>query len=116
MILNDNELQKLLLSLHLSKTDPIMAKYIGTHHTLDINSFKRTPYVAVVGAIIGQIYTLNKAREVRRKLFQLLSSDFTQEDIYKTTDEVLLFTGMTQRNLQIIRSLHNIPLHSKDDI
>lgn len=64
----------------------------------------KTPYVALMGAIIGQKIKYTTARTIRGRLYTYFNgSKFTITDIDNVTDSALLNIGMSLCNIKTIR-------------
>lgn len=63
----------------------------------------KSPYTALIGAIIGQKIKYTKARKIRGNLYSLLGSNFKPTDIDSVTDQQLQSCEISQASIVIIR-------------
>src|SRR5579883_1366066 len=86
----------------LVKKDPEL-KRIFDRVKLDFKEIVRPPYVALVGAVIGQKIKYPLAKKIREALFTSLGTNFTPEDIKALPDSQLIKFGVSRAKIQIIR-------------
>ena len=60
-------------------------------------SLQKTPYVALIGAVIGQVISFKKARKTRSNLYQRLGTSFTAKDVDELSDDELIEIGINER-------------------
>jgi DNA-3-methyladenine glycosylase II len=95
----------------LLKKEPLLARFFDKHERkLDLDSFAKQPFPAIVAAIIGQKISFSKACKIRSELYSLLSDSksFTADDMAKLTDAQLLSTGMSRATLEKIKSVQKL--------
>jgi DNA-3-methyladenine glycosylase II len=88
---------------------------------LDFKDIIKPPYVALVGAVIGQrIGYAEDARKIRGRLFAAMGTNFTREDIERLTDTDLIKFGISGAKVDIIRAankfLESKKLETEEDI
>lgn len=77
--------------------------------TIDINSFEglpKPPYVALIGAVIGQIIRYVQAKSVRSGLYRLCGNNFGIDMISNLTVDQWNSIGLSQDKLDIIYRLN----------
>ena len=62
----------------------------------------KPPYVALIGAIIGQIIRYNEAKRIRGNLYKHFGNNFTRDDIENATDETWIKIGLDPSKIGII--------------
>lgn len=88
--------------------EPKLVRFFEKHdRKLDLDSFRKDPFPAVVAAVIGQKIAYTKARKMRSELYAMLSSaqSFTPAEIIQLDDSKLLSTGMPRTVLRRIRQV-----------
>ncbi len=79
--------QILKLTYTLTQIDPKLA-WLFSHVSVDtVLSMKKTPFVALMGAIIGQRILYTKARQLRGALYRVMGGvDFSPQDVLDYTN------------------------------
>lgn len=92
----------------LEKQDPVLKTLFAKVPSLNWSALRKSPYVALIGAIIGQRVSLPSARKSRRRLYLLLGgSDFTREQVDQLTDQQLQSDiGLDAHRLVAIRAVN----------
>lgn len=113
------------LKIHIASRDP---KLKIVFDDVDASGFKlheiiKKPYPALIGAIIGQKIRYTQARKYRSKLYEVLGTDFTPEQvvdldltwlgnphsmIIKNVTQYILENGVDLSTESGIRSLENV--------
>jgi len=83
---------------------------------LPIHTYIKPAYVALINAIIGQKIQINQARNIRSRLYALLTNNFTVYDIERLTDQQLLETGVDEKKLNIIRNTNKYLLENNNEL
>jgi DNA-3-methyladenine glycosylase II len=93
----------------ITKSHPYLKPAFERHdYALDINHFVKTPYAALIAAIIGQRIKFKLAREIRSQLYSLLPNErnFTLQDIEKLSSTQLSSCGITRTKRDKIREVN----------
>lgn len=86
----------------LVKKDPKLSK-VFAKVKLDFKEIVRPPYVALIGAVIGQKIKYPLAKKIREALFTSLGTNFTLGDVGALPDSQLIKFGISRAKVQIIR-------------
>ncbi len=95
----------------LEKKDPVLKIVFDSVGYLplfsnEISQFNKPVYVALIGAIIGQLISFKQARKIRSNLYSLLSNNFNREDINILPDSKLESIGISKDKIKIIRNVN----------
>ncbi len=97
-----DELSTALASLQ--KRDPTLGQLFEAV-TVNWPKIIKPPYVALIGAIIGQKISYKQARTIRGKIYQIFGFRFSTSDIENVTDSALRRYGLNTRMINIIRQV-----------
>ncbi len=105
----------------LQQRDPFLSKLF---QTVEVNwkQIIKTPYVALIGAIVGQKIRYQRARTIRGKLYQKFTIHFTILDIDNVSDSVLQACGINRKGIDTIREVnlfihkHHLEMTSTEDL
>lgn len=103
------EIKKETPSIHqdLVKCDPSLEVVFNKVGLLDLNEMKRTPYVALIGAIVGQKIKYTEAKKIRGALFAKFGTDFTRQDILTLGEKELCSMGFSADNITTVKNLND---------
>ena len=105
----------------LQQRDPFLSKLFETVK-VDWKQIIKNPYVALIGAIVGQKIRYQTARSIRGKLYQKFTIHFTVLDIDSVSDSVLQECGINQKGINTIRDVnlfihkHHLQMSSAEDL
>jgi 3-methyladenine DNA glycosylase/8-oxoguanine DNA glycosylase len=93
---------------HLIKIDPFLERLFSEvdismpNGKLDFQYFYKKPYIALIGAILGQRISYKQAKDERSKLYSILGIDFKIQDInnYLNQSHTNHYNQNIMRNLQ----------------
>jgi len=82
------------------------------------NTISKTPYVALIGAIIGQRISFVQARKLRSSLYQLLGTNFSPNDIDKHINELNFPSNVKQTitNVNTFIVEQQLDLNKQEDL
>ncbi len=116
-ILADKTIHNYLISV-----DPSL-QIVFTQVGIDsFDGLPKPPYVALIGAVIGQIIRYTQAKSVRSNLYRLCGSNFDTHTIASLSRDQWREIGLTSDKLNIIYKLNNyivdnnIELNTVEDI
>lgn len=95
--LTNPDIHKYLVSI-----DPSLDVLFKTIGPESFTNLPKLPYVALIGAVIGQIVRYTKAKSIRSKLYQVCGSKFGPDAINKLTDNDWLYVGLDPSKVEII--------------
>jgi DNA-3-methyladenine glycosylase II len=101
MEIKSNDILKFIVKL-----EPKFQRVFDQVGYLDLQSFKRDPYVSIVGAIVGQKMKYVEAKKIRGNLFTRFGTKFTPHDL-ETAINDLPRMGLSRDNILAIQSLNN---------
>lgn len=91
----------------LIAADPKFAPVIATVGRLDFIALRKNPYVALLGAILGQKIAFTEARKLRSHLYATYGTDFTHADFLRQPEKwTLLKSQLPADKAAIIENLH----------
>ena len=67
----------------------------------------KPPYVALIGAVIGQIIRYTDAKRIRGNLYKQFGDKFTIEDIENATEEIWAKIGLDINKMDIIKRIND---------
>lgn len=106
---------KLIASVR--KIDPYLGSIFDRLGILNLLRFKKKPYPALIAAIIGQIITFKQAGLIRKNLYTRFGTDFTHNDMSKTSDKEFSQMGMNSSMIEKIRSVNRYTqLHHESSV
>lgn len=91
---------------NLVKCDEFLLLMFDKVGNLNLDLMKRTPYVALIGAIVGQKIKYTEAKKIRGNLFTKLGTNFTNQDVEKLDEKELSELGLTLDNIKTIKNLN----------
>ncbi len=107
---------------YLISVDPSL-QIVFTQVGIDsFDGLPKPPYVALIGAVIGQIIRYTQAKSVRSNLYRLCGSNFDTHTIASLSRDQWREIGLTSDKLNIIYKLNNyivdnnIELNTVEDI
>ena len=87
--------------------DPHFAPVIATVGRLDFTALQKGPYVALLGAILGQKIAFIEARKLRSHLYATYGTDFAYTDFLRQPEKwTLLKSQLPADKVAIIENLH----------
>ena len=105
----------------LQQRDPFLSKLFQTVE-IDWKRIIKTPYVALIGAIIGQKIRYQTARSIRGRLYQKFTIHFTISDLEGVSNSILQGYGISQKGIDTIREVnsfilkHHLQMSSAEDL
>lgn len=96
------------VKLWLIDKDPHLQLLFNSVPELDFNKLYKEPYIALIGAIIGQLISYKEAKCIRGKLYNILNCNLSCKPsiIERISDMTLLSIGISQQKITIIRLLN----------
>lgn len=74
---------------------------------LDWNILIKTPYVALIGAILGQRIKYTTAKQLRSNLYHKIGTNFSIKDINNLSYEDMIDMNFSKRQIQTIINVNN---------
>lgn len=95
----------------LENKDPVLKtlfKSVGylPLFSTNISAYNKPVYVALIGAIIGQLISFKQARKIRSNLYAVLGDNFTVKSIDDSSDTKLESFGISKDKIRIIRDVN----------
>ncbi len=106
---------------NLQQRDPLLSKLFQTVR-IDWKQIIKSPYVALIGAIVGQKIRYQRARSIRGKLYQKFTVNFTILDIERVSDSALQECGVNRQGITTILEAnsfmlrHHLRMTSAEDL
>ena len=86
--------------------DPSLTIVFETVNPKLFKGLPKPPYVALIGAVIGQIIRYTQAKYVRSKLYELCGNNFTINDIEQITESQWSQIGIGPDKTEIIKTIN----------
>lgn len=97
--------------------DPKLNEVFETVHESSFDNVYKPPYVALVGAVIGQIIRYQDAKRIRGNLYRKLkNADFTIEQFVNLSDSELSEIGFDNQKIEILKRLNTFILDNQLDL
>ncbi len=91
--------------MHLQILDPELTPLL-TQVKVEWKTLLKSPYVALVGAIVGQQIRYRQARVIRSRIYTILGTNFSCSDFSALTQEDLLGVGLSSGKIAIINRVN----------
>ena len=86
---------------------------------VDVNSFDglpKTPYVALISAIIGQIIRYDLAKSIRSSLYRICGNEYTISTIMSLSIDDWNIIGLNDNKIMLIHSVNKYILDNNLDL
>jgi len=97
---------------YLMNVDPPMKLLFDSVDPKVFSGIVKTPYVALIGAVIGQIISYSQAKNVRSNLYKICGTNFDINVINNLTPEQWSFIGLDNKKIDIIRNINKYLIES----
>lgn len=97
----------------LIKSDPKLMILFKTVKPEVFASVFKSPYVALLGVLVGQIISYTQARKIRRAIYQRWGTYFDLNTIEAVSDNELLILGLSETKIKLIRRVNSFLLENK---
>ena len=107
---------------HLINKNPELKILFDNVNSESFDNLPKSPYVSLIGAVIGQIIRYTQAKMVRGNLYKVYGNNFTIDNIINLTEQDWYNMGLDLPKVQIINNINsyilnnNINLNCIDDI
>ena len=91
---------------YLIKKDPLLFILFKTIGPDLFTGLPKPPYVALIGAVIGQIVRYTKAKSIRSKLYEVCGNNFSPDTITNLTVKDWNYIGLNLDKIEIILQIN----------
>lgn len=99
----------------LSSSDKVLES-LFQRVKIDWKNILKSPYVSLVGSIIGQKISFKQARNIRGNLYSKLGTNFTINQMMSVSNPELESLGMNSRMISILQETNKYLIESKNDL